>query len=130
MQRTKQQALFFLLGAVLVGGVLGFSAERVLHDGDRDRGWFRREAMYDDLSLTAAQRVAVDSVLDERHCQMRALMEQLEPQADSIKEAGRVSMLRILTPEQRDRFERRRLEMEARDAERRASRSKRHRPCP
>ena len=35
MQRTKQQALMFLLGAVLVGGVLGFSAERALHE-DRD----------------------------------------------------------------------------------------------
>ena len=30
MQRSKQQALMFLLGAVLVGGVLGFSADRVM----------------------------------------------------------------------------------------------------
>ena len=30
MQRSKQQAIMFLLGAVLVGGVVGFSAERVI----------------------------------------------------------------------------------------------------
>ena len=30
MQRSKQQALMFLLGAVLVGGALGFSADRYL----------------------------------------------------------------------------------------------------
>ena len=30
MQRTKQQALMFLLGAVLVGGALGFSADRYI----------------------------------------------------------------------------------------------------
>jgi hypothetical protein len=30
MQRSKQQALMFLLGAVLVGGAVGFSADRYI----------------------------------------------------------------------------------------------------
>ena len=34
MERPKQQALAFLLGALLVGGVLGFSADRVLRKDD------------------------------------------------------------------------------------------------
>lgn len=123
MQRTKQQALMFLLGALLVGGVLGFSAERVLgHDSQRDDSWYHRIGMYDDLQLTASQRAAMDSVLDERNCQMRALMLRVKPQSDSIKAAGREQMLRIMTPEQRARFDARRTEIEAKRKQERAAR--------
>lgn len=130
MQRTKQQALMFLLGALLVGGVVGFSAERVLgHDPRREGSWYHRDGMYDDLQLTAAQRTAIDSVLDERNCQMRALMNRVKPQSDSIKAAGREQMLRIMTPEQRARFEARRAEIEAKRKQERATRdSSRKRP--
>lgn len=123
MQRTKQQALMFLLGALLVGGVVGFSAERVLrHDPQHDESWYRREGMYDDLQLTGEQRAAMDSVLDERNCQMHALMGRIKPQADSIRAAGREQMLRIMTPEQRARFDERRAEIEARRKKERAAR--------
>ena len=126
MQRTKQQALLFLLGALLVGGLLGFSAERVLrHEKHGDASWFRREGMYDDLQLTAVQRAQVDSVLDQRNCQMRALMDQVKPQADSIRAAGQQQMLRIMTPEQRERFEARRAEIEARRKSERQERGSR-----
>lgn len=115
MQRTKQQALLFLLGAVLVGGVLGFSANRVLGSkSSEESSWFHREGMYDDLALSPVQRAQIDSVLDQRNCQMRALMDPLKPQADSIRAAGQEQMLRILTPGQRARFEQRRAEIDAR----------------
>ena len=123
MQRTKQQALMFLLGALLVGGVLGFSAERVLgHDPRREASWYHREGMYDDLQLTREQRVAIDSVLDERNCQIRAAMARVKPQTDSIRAAGQDQMLRILTPEQRTRFEQRRAEIDAKKKQERAER--------
>lgn len=127
MQRTKQQALLFLLGALLVGGVLGFSAGRVLrHAPDRDGSWSWRAGMYDDLELSPGQRAQIDSVLDQRNCQMRALMNQVKPQADSIREAGQEQMLRIMTPAQRARFEARRTAIEAkRKAERDARGPKR-----
>jgi len=67
MQRSKQQALMFLLGAVLVGGVLGFSAERVMLHASNERSWAARNAMYDDLELTPAQRAAMDSIIDEKN---------------------------------------------------------------
>lgn len=125
MQRTKQQAMMFLLGALLVGAVLGFSAERVLRqDRSGDGSWFRREGMYDDLQLTPGQRARIDSVLDQRNCQMRALMDKVKPQADSIREAGQAQMLRIMTPEQRERFDARRAAIETkrkRDREGRGS---------
>ena len=44
---------------------------------------------------------------------MRALMDQVKPQADSIREAGQEQMLRIMTPAQRARFEERRAAIEA-----------------
>ena len=52
MQRPKQQALAFLLGAVLVGGVVGFSADRVFRSNDNSIA-ARRQALYDDLELYA-----------------------------------------------------------------------------
>jgi Spy/CpxP family protein refolding chaperone len=105
MQRSKQQALMFLLGALLVGAILGFSADRVLRDDGRRPG---RQAMYDDLQLTVQQRAAMDSLLDERHCQIARTLATVEPKLDSIRASARVQMDRLLTPEQRSRLEARR----------------------
>jgi hypothetical protein len=114
MQRSKQQALMFLLGAVLVGGVLGFSADRVF--SDKPAHWAPRVRMYEDLGLSEAQRVAMDSLLDARNCQIGAVMKPVTPQLDSIKKAAHQQVLQILTPEQRQKFELRRAEMQRRDS--------------
>jgi Spy/CpxP family protein refolding chaperone len=105
MQRSKQQALMFLLGALLVGAILGFSANRVFRDNGPTPG---RQAMYDDLQLTSAQRAAMDSLLDERHCQIARTLATVEPKLDSIRTSARGQMDRLLTPEQRTRLEARR----------------------
>jgi Spy/CpxP family protein refolding chaperone len=105
MQRSKQQALMFLLGALLVGAILGFSADRVLGDDAPTPG---RQAMYDDLQLTAAQRAGMDSLLDQRHCQISRTLATVEPKLDSIRASARVQMDRLLTPDQRTRLEARR----------------------
>ena len=114
MQRSKQQALMFLLGAVLVGGVLGFSADRVFTG--KSRHWAPRTRMYEDLGLTEAQRVAMDSLLDARTCQIRAVMRPVQPQLDSIKRAANAQMQQLLTPEQRTRLEARAGEERRRDS--------------
>jgi len=103
MQRSKQQALTFLLGAVLVGGVLGFSAERVFGHPP-DHSWGPREQMYDDLTLSPQQRTAMDSVLDESNRQREAVLKPVKPALDSIKLATRTQFYRIFTPEQRSKF--------------------------
>lgn len=105
MQRTKQQALMFLLGAVLVGGVLGFSAERVMVRTNRDHSWAARSAMYDDLGLTAAQRAAMDSVLDEKNRRVDSLLKPVRAQIDSVRANARTQFYRIFTPEQRAKFD-------------------------
>lgn len=119
MERPKQQALAFLLGAVLVGGVLGFSADRVLRRDDTSIA-ARRKAMYDDLELQPAQRAAMDSLFDARNCRYDAIFKPIEPALDTLKLQTRAGMDAILTPEQRVRLDARRREDDARkDAERR-----------
>src|SRR5687767_5122121 len=115
MQRSKQQALMFLLGAVLVGGVLGFSADRMLGD-EKTRPWAGRHRMYNDLALSQEQRSTMDSLLDDRNCQISAVMKPVRPQLDSIKQVAHQQMLQILTPEQQAKLEFRRKEMERRDS--------------
>jgi hypothetical protein len=107
MQRPKQQALAFLLGAVLVGGVVGFSADRVFRKEDNSIA-ARRKALYDDLQLTQVQRTTLDSVFDDTNCQIDALFRPLQPAMDSIKQARRAAMNNLLTSEQRVRLEDRR----------------------
>ena len=120
MQRSKQQALLFLLGAVLVGGALGFSADRMF-TSDKPRNWSPRQRMYDDLGLTPAQRSTMDSLLDERNCQISAVMKPVRPHLDSIRKSAHEQVLQILSPDQREKLELRVKEMEKRDAERRAT---------
>jgi hypothetical protein len=135
MERPKQQALAFLLGALLVGGVLGFSADRVLRD-DEPSPVSKRSAFYDDIGLTDAQRPAMDSILDSRNCRVDSIYRTVRPTADSVyatvkpaadsiyntikpavdsvKAATRAQINLLLTSEQRARFEQIRKDNEAR----------------
>lgn len=107
MQRPKQQALAFLLGALLVGGVVGFSADRVFRQEETSLA-SRRKALYDDLGLEQTQRAALDSVFDASNCRMEAAFKPIQPALDSIKQARRSAMDAVLTSEQRARLEARR----------------------
>ena len=109
MHRPKQQAIAFLLGAVLVGGVLGFVGRDVIRRDDSTLA-SRRKALYDDLGLEAKQRVALDSLLDHRNCQVDELFKPIQPALDSIKSATRAQIDLILTPEQKPRLEAKRRE--------------------
>ena len=116
MTRSQQQAMMFLLGAVLVGGVLGFAAKAVVDDNNKPRTWAPRGRMYQDLALTEAQRATMDSLLDEQNCQMSAVMKPVRPRLDSIRSAARQQMTAILTPDQVAKLEARRAEMARRDS--------------
>lgn len=110
----------FLLGAVLVGGVLGFSADRVL--GEKRRDWGSRMHMYADLGLSEAQQCVMDSLLDSRSTQIRAVMKPVEPQLDSIRRAAHRQILQILSSEQRVTLEARVAEEQRRDSVRKMRR--------
>ena len=114
MQRSKQQALMFLLGAVLVGGVLGFSADRVLQETQKH--WVPRMRMYQDLGLSEVQRATMDSLLDDRNCQISAVMKPVRPQVDAIKKAAHQEILEVMTADQRAIMETRMQEMARKDS--------------
>ena len=118
MERPKQQALAFLLGAVLVGGVVGFSADRVLRRDDSSID-ARRKSLYDDLDLKANQRAAMDSLFDARNCRYDAIFRPIQPALDTLKLDTRAHINAILTAEQRVKLDARRREDDAKkDAER------------
>lgn len=104
MQRSKQQALMFLLGAVLVGGVLGFSANRVMSSSKPKRA-SAREQMYADIGIDAQQQVKMDSVLDETNCKTSEIMRSVRPTMDSIRADGFKALLEMMTPTQRAAYE-------------------------
>jgi hypothetical protein len=123
MERPKQQALAFLLGALLVGGVLGFSADRVFRQAELTPAQ-RRAQFYEDIGITADQRLRMDSILDSRNCAMDSVIKTVQPKLDSVKAASRVQMDQLLTPDQRARLEQRRKD----DAARHAAERKRQKP--
>jgi Spy/CpxP family protein refolding chaperone len=108
MQRSRSLALMFLLGALLVGGALGFTADRVLtgdrcaRSGDlgRSRTWLTEE-----LNLTAEQSAAVDSILERRHREMRAVIAPVRPRMDEVRDTARQQIRRVLDDAQRARFD-------------------------
>lgn len=106
----SRQAFAFLLGATLVGGVLGFTADRLVA---RDRlcpRWGDQAAMRrvfgDQLALNTSQRAAVDSILDAKHRQIAALVRPVQPQIDSVSEhaAGLIRAL-LVTPDQKATYD-------------------------
>ena len=101
IQRTKAQAIFFLLGAVLVGGALGFTANRAIERRDLSKDQRSSRAhLAARLELDATQRVMLDSVLDARNEKMKALLAPVRPQLDSIRFAARAVIRARLTHEQ------------------------------
>jgi hypothetical protein len=123
MQRSKLLALSFLAGALLIGGALGFTADRMIGSekacvrADRQA---MRERMAADLNLTPVQRQAFDSLLEKRHSDMDAVMSTVRPQLDSIRQETRQQMARMLDDQQRARYEKMLEEAKAEQARREA----------
>ncbi len=116
MQRSKQQALAFLLGAVLVGGVLGFSADRMFGHERFTSSFGPRSKFFDDLGLSNAQRNTLDSLQSARECEIGALLKPVQPQLDSIRASFRAQTRQVFTAQQLARLEQREKEIKARHA--------------
>jgi hypothetical protein len=122
VQRSKQQALMFLLGAVLVGGVLGFSADRVM--SKKPTRMSARMRMYEDIGITPDQRVKMDSILDETNCKTQDILKPVRPAMDSVRTAGSNAILGLMTAEQRAAYDAREARFRARiDSMEKASRT-------
>jgi hypothetical protein len=125
MQRSKQQAMMFLLGAVLVGGVLGFSADRVVASYAAEKDQERRidrPSFFDDLDFTVEQRERWEAVNDTATCRIMIVTEQTRPEVESIRTESRTKLQGILTAAQKEKLERRQRD----DSVRRAQESARN----
>jgi len=104
MQQSKNLAITFLLGAVLVGGALGFTADRVWMR-DRIGSQPGRMKLADRLQLDATQSARLDSILDDRHKRYDIIMSTVRPALDSIKQLSRDEIRLMLNPTQLAEFE-------------------------
>lgn len=135
MQRSKSNALLFLLVAFLVGGAVGYTLDNVFHHGGRDQRP-SRDRMARELKLTPAQRAQFDSIMNNRRASMRELFKPIRPQLDSLQKIARAmgdstheQLKKVLTPEQGKKLDEMRERGRRRAAERDSSGSK-DRPGP
>jgi hypothetical protein len=108
----------FLLGAVLVGGALGFSADRYLGHEKFAALYGPRARFYDAIGLSEKQRNTLDSLAFTEDCAIRAVLRPEKPQLDSIRASFRAQVRGVFTPEQLQKYDDRAAEFKARhDAE-------------
>jgi Spy/CpxP family protein refolding chaperone len=108
MQRSKNLAVMFLLGAVLVGGALGFTADRMMMRDQlraRENSPRGRLRLADRLQLDSAQSAKVDSLLDDRRRHLDLIMATVRDQLDSVRMRSTDQIRLILTDEQRAKFD-------------------------
>lgn len=85
--------------------------------GGRERGPVFEE-MRRDLNLSGEQAEQVRSILEETREEYRALREETRPRYDRIRQGAHERIRSQLTPEQRERFDRKVAERDARRRER------------
>ncbi|HEY3288401.1 MAG TPA: hypothetical protein VGJ96_14870 [Gemmatimonadaceae bacterium] len=119
MTRTKGLALAFYLGAAVAGVAIGVAADRMLRPPIATRASVRemRDRFAKDLSLTASQRAAVDSILDARFRAESVLVVPIRPRLDSVRAEARGRISALLTPAQLRVYEQMQRDQKARAQE-------------
>ncbi len=107
-------AVTFVVGLLAGAAIMrAFDAGDDRRDQDDDR---RRGYVFEQLDLTDEQRARIDSVLEVRHAQVDAFWDSAGPRLREIVDSTRAGIKDVLTPEQRDEYER--LLQEARERHR------------
>lgn len=100
----------FLLGAAL-GGTIGYSYEhhRVSAANTPLTEPARRAQRVSQvthlLGLTSEQSQQVDTILLQRHTEVKTIHDQTDAQIEQVKQKGREQIRAILTPDQKPKFE-------------------------
>lgn len=110
MTGSKSVALTLLLGAVLLGGVLGFTADRVIRPDAvcQEEEVSRQEArdrFADDVGLNDEQRVRMNILLDARNARLDSIYDSVRPMTRAVRDSASVEFRSMLTPEQLSRLE-------------------------
>jgi len=119
MRSSKSLALAFVLGALLVGGVVGFTADRVFGHEDQAPRFFTRTELRqhfaERLALTPAQRSKVDSILDRKRAMMDSLLAPVRPAMKAVSDSTARAIDGVLDERQRAKFAEMRAENEKRE---------------
>ena len=109
MRQTNGLALAFFIALFAAGTAVGVVADRYLQREKLQRQWGDPRAMRarlaDDLGMTADQRAAMDSLLDDRNRQYDSLMAPMRPTLDSLGAVTRQRLRQLLTPEQQATYD-------------------------
>ena len=115
--KPKSLALALLVGAFLVGGVVGVVVDRSIvgspgagasadREGrDRDRRQSYVDWLTAELQLTEAQRDHVAAVLERNREQVQALWQETRPAFEELKTQLRAQVREILTAEQQAAYD-------------------------
>lgn len=84
---SKHIALAFLLGALVTGGALGFTAARVIDREARTRPTVEtmRERLKRELELSEEQTSRFDEILDRRDRKLDSLLAPIDARMDSLR---------------------------------------------
>jgi Spy/CpxP family protein refolding chaperone len=106
-------ALVFVLGAA-IGGVFGYSfaQHRTLAAPlataplpEPERRAKRVAEMTKEIGLTPEQAKSVDTIIHETHDQMKGIRDRSDAELDALRQKARNEMRRLLTEEQKPKFE-------------------------
>lgn len=110
------KVLVLLLVVFLCGGAAGSLVTRLISPRSTASAWkdggktFTLEMLKKDLDLTPEQAAQIETVLDE----FVLYYQNLQGQMDDFRADGKERILRVLTPAQREKFNRKMSELSAR----------------
>ncbi len=120
--KTRRTAILIVAVAFVAGALIGFAGGRVysMREGPfpRHRAEFVRGRFVDHLSdtlgLTPQQRAQVEKIMERHHERMREISEGMRPQMRQEMEAANREVESLLTPEQREKFQKMKMRMRRR----------------
>jgi hypothetical protein len=107
LPRSKVQAIGLLLAAAVVGFASGAATISWAGDSGRRHGPPRSysEMLQNELRLSDAQRDSVRTLLRNHRPRMRAVMDVVRPQMDSLRDELRTEIRAVLTPAQQAAYD-------------------------
>lgn len=118
--RSRLWAITLLVGVLIVGGLVGATADRLMFrngphvekererrgDDDRDRRERYLDWLSGELALTAEQRAAVAAIVERYRERTSEIWKEVRPRFESVKADLRAEVRGVLSEEQRAQYER------------------------
>lgn len=130
---TRVLGFLVLVVAFAAGAVVATALNQVLHAdeaptaaaGASESCDEPRTRILDQVGLTDEQRASIEAILDRRREQTHSVWSDAKPALRAIMDSTRAEIRAVLTPEQRDTYDRLRRERKAAEAAERAREAER-----